>query len=97
MFTTWNIPSLFEVGALSRCAPVGAKDSAKTFLIICRGNAVLTYALFPHNMCDESFHLMFTSVLEVVGFCIITNLKDDFDSILQNHTVGVCVCVLILR
>jgi hypothetical protein len=89
MFTARNVPSLFEVGAICRCAPVGAKGAFKTFLIVRRGNAVLSYALLPRDTRDESFHLVFTSVLEVGGFSKPANVSDDFGSIRQNRHAGI--------
>jgi hypothetical protein len=89
MFTALNVPSLFEVGAICQCAPVGTKGAFKTFLIVCRGNAILSYALLPHNTHDESFHLVFTSVLEVVRFSIAANVSDGFGSIRQNRIAGI--------
>ena len=88
MFTARNVPSLFEVCAICRCAPVRAKGAFKTFLIIHRGNAVLSYPLLPRDTRDESFHLVFTGVSEVVRFSIAANVKDDFGSIRQNRIAG---------
>jgi len=49
----------------------------------------LSYPLLPRDTRDESFHLVFTGVSEVVGFSIAANVKDDFGSIRQNRTAGI--------